>query len=332
MKQRIPLCLLVLLTLGLPAFAQDLTVWKHPDLPSSETTFSATSSPPEPLTPPEPPPETLSIPEWPTPVETPSSDLPAAFEAALSAEQFFGTTPVIDVAHIGKTLEVIKNAIEQVKRLEALKKKADIDLSNLLRIPFVDSENHTGAFLAKMLWILGGGHPNQNVIEEETLAYSSHDIADAFRRYFPGERILPDHGAGPSPWEIWDNEADYLTDRYRAVLAALYRTMDIYALHTQQSSRERQGISNQRSKAPSASGASQHAQFLLAALHQSLDAESVDRQLRMLDANTRLLLAAEELNDRAAALTKDRAYIEGQRELFASWQPVTEVDGVSLSK
>ena len=239
--------------------------------------------------------------------------------------------PVIDVAHIAETIQVLTTALDQLERLNRLREKANIDLSTLDQIPFVDPENQTGRFLTTMRWILGGGDPVNDVHVEETLAFSSFDVSETFRRYFPGERILPGAGTGPSPWEIWDSEADYLTERYRALLAALYRTMDVYALHTTQMSRERQGLKHLRFQAPSAEGESQQSQMLLAALHQSLDAQSVERQLDMLRANTDLLLATQEIDDRAAALAKDRAFLAGRGAHFAELQSLREVPGLRIS-
>lgn len=302
MRKLIP----VLFTLvAAPAFGQsELTVWRHAEIPVEE------------------------------PAPTASEEVVPAAETPPGAEKLLatGTVPVIDFAHIVETVKVVHNAIEQLKRLEALRKAADIDLTRLGRIPFVDPENGTGAFLEKMLWILGGGHPIQEIVEEETLSYSTFDVAETFRRYFPGERIVAGEGEadGPTPWELWESEADYAAERYRAMLASLYRTMDIYTLHTQQVSRERRGIWGQRLEAPLAEGESQHAEMLLAALHQSLDAESVDRQLRMLASNTDLLLAAEALSERAAGLAKERELLDGRRELFSDWPRHAEASGKRL--
>lgn len=319
-----------LVVLALPAFGQSLTVWRHPDLPAAEV-----AAPAEPA-----PPAADVAPSDPAPSETappPLADLGPS-ESALAppgAEKLVGggTVPVVDFAHIAQTIRVVANAIEQLKRLEALREAADTNLRRLAQIPFVDSQNATGAFLEKMLWILAGGHPLQGVIEEETLSYSSLDVAERFRRFFPGDRIVEGLGetSGPTPWELWDSEADSTAERYRAMLAALYRTMEVYAYHTEQISRERQGIWGQRRAAPNAEGESQHAEHLLAALHQSLDAESVDRQLRMLGSNTDLLLAAEELNARAEALAKERAFLDGSRELFSTWPSLADVGGKRLA-
>lgn len=304
------------LLLAGPAFGQseltDLTVWRHPELAAEKAVPAPAPAP--------------AVAE----VEAPERAAPPAGSDKLVAT---GTVPVIDVAHIAETIRVVENAIEQLQRLNKLRDKANIDLSSLLRIPFVDEENATGAFLEKMLWILGGGHPTLGIVEEETLSYSSlGGIGERFRRFFPGERIVAGQGEAsePSPWEIWQSEADYLGDRYRAMLASLYRTMDIYRLHTEQISRERQGIWAQRRSAGDAEGESQYAQYLLAALHQSLDAESVDRQLRMMGSNTELLLAAEEIDERAGGLAKERAFLAGRRELFSDWQPLAEVKGKRL--
>lgn len=242
-----------------------------------------------------------------------------------------GATPVIDVAHIAETIQVLVNAIEQLQRLNQLRDAAETNLKKLTRIPFVDDEDDTGEFLTTMQVILRGQDPVSHRFIEETVAYPSGDISAAFRRYFPGERILPGTGSGPSPWDVWDSEADFLTERYRAVLAALYRTMDIFSAHTTQGAHERRGIQFQRETAPSATGESQQAQMLLAALHQILDAQSVDRQLSMMRANTDLLVAAEEVNDRATALAKDRAFLAAQSALFAEAQPVTEASGTWIS-
>lgn len=314
---------------ALPSFAQSpLTVWRHPD--AEEPPLSA---PPKatgvPVGERELPPETVPVGEADLPPATtlPASASPAAPELE---PRLLGPMPVIDVAHIAETVRVLANAVQQLERLNRLREKADIDLDTLAKIPFVDQDNETGRFLAKMLWILAGGDPVTDTLAEESLGYSRADISEAFRRYFPGERILPGVGSGPSPWDLWESEADYLTERYRAVLAALYRTMDIYTVHVVQNSRERQGIMLQRLQAPSADGESQQSQMLLAALHQSLDAESVDRQLAMLRANAELLLAAQEVDERAGALAKDRAFLAGQGARFAELHLLSEVAGTRI--
>ena len=278
-----------------------MTVWRHPDAQE--------------------PPETSSTPPVPSDPEA-----LAEIEPRLVA-----TLPVIDITHIAKTIEVLTNAAQQLDRLNRLREKADIDLAALAQIPFSDPENETGRFLLTMLGLLAGGDPVTETIVEETLAYSSPDISEVFRRYFPGERILPGNGSGPSPWDLWSSEADYQTERYRAVLATLARTMDIFTHHRTQNSKERQGIKLQRFLAPSADGETQHSEMLLAALHQSLDAQSVDRQIAMLRANAELLVAAQQMDDRAAALAKDRAFLEGQGARFAEFHRLTEVPGTRIS-
>ncbi len=50
----------------------------------------------------------------------------------------------------------------------------------------------------------------------------------------------------------------------------------------------------------------------------------------MMGANTDLLLAAESLNERAAGLAKERAFLDGRRELFSDWPALAQVSGKRL--
>ena len=316
-------------------------------------TFVATSIPAQTLTvwsvnqpaDPAPDPVTVDPPADPAPgpaaQEAGKTPTPELADSPVT-ENLFGASLVIDPAHIAKTLQVIQNGIEtlnslqdQYNKLTDLERIGDLNLERFTSTPFVDDQNFTGAFLEKMLWVMAGGHPLYEVVEEDALSFSRVEVSDLFTRHFPGAAILPLEVTGvtgqPSPWDEFDSPAALYDARYAGALAALKREFYLLNQHTFQRSRERQGIHSLRNSTDFAEGSNQHDQLMIAALHQMIDAQSVDRQLKMLGLNTQLLATAEEFTQRAESLALNQSYLEQQADLFRELaRPSTEVEGEHL--
>ena len=261
------LVIAAILAASTPVLAQDLTVWSV-NQPSDPAPERPTLNPPADL-PPEP---ALQEP----------SQAPGLADGPVT-ENLFGAAVVIDPAHIAKTLQVIHNGVKTIDKLRAqynklreLEKIGDINLERFTNVPFVDDQNFTGAFLEKMLWVLAGGHPLYEIVEEDALSFSRDEVSELFARHFPGAGILPPEITGglgqPSPWDEFDSAAELYEARYRGALAALKREFFLLNQHTFQRSRERQGIHALRSSTDQAEGSNQHDQLMIAALHQMIDA------------------------------------------------------------
>lgn len=225
-------------------------------------------------------------------------------------QKLLGASVVIDPAHIAETIKNIQQGYERYLQLLELVSRAEQNLDKLVRVPFVDDENYTGAFLANMHWLLAGGNYDERnpALVEETLGYSHPEIIELLGEYFPGPRIVAGSSAEPQlrpdPWETWENPAELYFARDNAMLSTAYRIAEILANHAAQVSRERQGIASQRNLIDGADGNAAHLEMLFAAAHQSLDAQTVERQVKLLGANLEYLAFADRINARLEERTR----------------------------
>ena len=219
-----------------------------------------------------------------------------------------GLSVVIDPAHIAKT--VAQMAIDiAIQRLH--EKGVDLqerDIERLFGNIFVDSQNFTGAFLANMLFEHGA--PESPL---PTISIFHSDVEDIFRDLFPPFVPYGEINTDFVPFPIED-AVDWrrLIHLLRREEAA--RLMRIWREHAAQLSRERQGLWSQRFNFNAADGNVQHLQHIAAVLHQMADAQSVERQLMLLERN-RLLVRDLAQDTREAQATATLL------EILHAWSP-----------
>jgi hypothetical protein len=304
----------------------------------------------------EPSPLTIEAPEGPDAVEATSepsaaaaaatnADLAALLEdprvaaalAAVPPEKLVGASIVIDPAHIAQTVNNITQAYERYRQLVEMVKKAQRDLERLGQIPFVDDTNATGAFLANMNWLIAGGNYDEDnpALIEDTLGYSHPEIVELLGEYFPGPRIVPGTSEEPllrpDPWETYESPAELYFARDNALLTTAYRVAEAIENHAAQVSRERQGIEYQRRSIDGADGNAQHLEMLFAALHQSLDAQSVERQVSLLGTNLQYLAFADEVNARLEQQARIWHHVTALREALESEPTATGGNSIGLA-
>ena len=188
-----------------------------------------------------------------------------------------------------------------------------------------------------MDWLLAGGNYDEHNPElvEETLGYSHPEIVELLGEYFPGPRIVPGTDEGdepqlrPDPWETYENPAELYFARDNAMLQTAYRVAEVLENHAAQVSRERQGIAWQRDQVDHADGNAQHLEMLFAALHQSLDAQSVERQVGLLGANLQYLDFADKVDARLEARTLAWHHMSSLLETLEI-EPLTSVGGTAV--
>jgi len=261
----------------------------------------------------------------------------AAALATVPPEKLVGASIVIDPAHIAQTVNNITQAYERYRQLVEMVKKAQRDLERLGQIPFVDDTNATGAFLANMNWLIAGGNYDEDnpALIEDTLGYSHPEIVELLGEYFPGPRIVPGTSEEPllrpDPWETYESPAELYFARDNALLTTAYRVAEAIENHAAQVSRERQGIEYQRSNIDGADGNAQHLEMLFAALHQSLDAQSVERQVSLLGTNLQYLAFADEVNARLEQQTRIWHHVTALREALETEPTATGGNSIGLA-
>lgn len=198
-------------------------------------------------------------------------------------DNLFGTSIVFDPAHTAETIangltlvRQVRELVAQVEELRELQRKAERHLEKLESIPFADPENFVGAFLANM-------HFNLDVATE--WSFTREDIEEALAEHFVGGG---DDGVPIDP-RFYPPDGKSFTEHYlerqEQTRDGLARRMAILNEHVAQLSRERQALARQRRAIEEADGESQHLELIAASLQQMADAQSVDRQIDLLQAS-----------------------------------------------
>lgn len=215
-------------------------------------------------------------------------------------EKLFGAQVVIDPEHILTTLQQI--AIDKATR--ALAERA---LNRLVAIPFSDSRNYTGAFLANMEWIFSGVDSTL-----PTIGFVHEDLGRLLEEIFPSWEHF-ERRTSELLGEI-NSAADWERMIYLVRKEEHQRILQILHEHSSQLSRERQALLVQRLVHDVSDGDVEHLQLISAGIQQLADAQSVERQLEMLRLNT-------EIVDRLEERAREAQHRATVLEILDAWAP-----------
>ena len=244
--------------------------------------------------------------------QEPPPEAPGATAAPEDRDALFGVSIVHDPAH---TIETVVNGaklVQQLRELKELLDRAERHLEKLERLPFVDPENFTGAFLENMLYELGSATDWSVHVEEIEEILDEHFIGSRAKEFFENPDAYPPNGM---------TGQEYHLERLDEMRTGTLRRMAILQEHTQQLSRERQGLAAMRRGLDGATGSSQHLEHIATVVHQMADAQSVDRQILLLWVSQGLLKDLDDLSSRAEAFS---LYSEAIKSAIKDEMPLHE--------